>query len=187
MEKAFFKRKKICCATLFAASINELITRQTKAREAIHGSPQTQGHEGDVMLDLEDLQTATHDMVRRHQIRQKIKARCDHLDKSRYGDDILGLSRREFSVPRRSPNRPRSADLPRGPETISGCNAGYFVLVSGGRQSRRYGKSEIHTHALANMVSSSCRRLRCLSARSPPGPVLKSFLLPATACRLPSG
>jgi hypothetical protein len=30
-------------------------------------------------------------MIRRHQIRQKIKARCEHLDKSRYGDDILGL------------------------------------------------------------------------------------------------
>jgi len=30
-------------------------------------------------------------MVKRHQIRQKIKARYDHLDQSRYGDDILGL------------------------------------------------------------------------------------------------
>jgi hypothetical protein len=48
-------------------------------------------HEGDVMLDLEDLKAAKEDMVRRHQIRQKIKARYDHLDPSRYGDDILGL------------------------------------------------------------------------------------------------
>jgi hypothetical protein len=48
-------------------------------------------HEGDVMLDLEDLKAAKEDMVRRHQIRQKIKARYDHLDGSRYGDDILGL------------------------------------------------------------------------------------------------
>lgn len=48
-------------------------------------------HEADVVLDLEDLKTAQTDMVRRHQIRQKIKARCDHLDKSRYGDDVLGL------------------------------------------------------------------------------------------------
>jgi hypothetical protein len=48
-------------------------------------------HEGDVMLDLEDLQTAKQDQIRRHQIRQKIKARCDHLDSSRYGADILGL------------------------------------------------------------------------------------------------
>ena len=48
-------------------------------------------HEADVILDLEDLTAAKSDMVRRHQIRQKIKARCDHLDKSRYGDDILGL------------------------------------------------------------------------------------------------
>ena len=48
-------------------------------------------HEGEVMLDLEDLKAAKTDMIRRHQIRQKIKARCEHLDKSRYGDDILGL------------------------------------------------------------------------------------------------
>jgi hypothetical protein len=48
-------------------------------------------HEADVVLDLEDLKTARTDMVRRHQIRQKIKARCDHLDKSRYRDDVLGL------------------------------------------------------------------------------------------------
>jgi hypothetical protein len=49
------------------------------------------GHEGDMVLDLEDLKHAKTDMVKRHQIRQKIKARCDHLDKSRYGEDILGL------------------------------------------------------------------------------------------------
>jgi hypothetical protein len=49
------------------------------------------GHEADLLLDLEDLKAAKTDMVRRHQIRQKIKARCDHLDKSRYGDDVLGL------------------------------------------------------------------------------------------------
>jgi hypothetical protein len=48
-------------------------------------------HEADVVLDLEDLKSARTDMVRRHQIRQKIKARCDHLDKSHYGDDVLGL------------------------------------------------------------------------------------------------
>jgi hypothetical protein len=48
-------------------------------------------HEADVMLDIEDLKAAKSDMVRRHQIRQKIKARCDHLDMSRYADDVLGL------------------------------------------------------------------------------------------------
>ncbi len=48
-------------------------------------------HEGEIMLDIEDLKAAKTDMIRRHQIRQKIKARCEHLDKSRYGDDILGL------------------------------------------------------------------------------------------------
>jgi hypothetical protein len=49
------------------------------------------GHEGDISLDLQDLQTARNDATKRHQIRQKIKARCDHLDRSRYGADILGL------------------------------------------------------------------------------------------------
>jgi hypothetical protein len=48
-------------------------------------------HEADVMLDIEDLKAARTDMVRRHQIRQKLKARCDHLDMSRYAHDILGL------------------------------------------------------------------------------------------------
>jgi hypothetical protein len=48
-------------------------------------------NEVDVVLDLEDLKAAKTDMVKRHQIRQKIKARTDHLDKSRYEDDILGL------------------------------------------------------------------------------------------------
>ena len=49
------------------------------------------GHEGDITLDIEDLKAAKNDMARRHQIRQKLKARCDHLDATRYGDDILGL------------------------------------------------------------------------------------------------
>jgi hypothetical protein len=49
------------------------------------------GHEADVGLDLEDLKLAKTDMARRHQVRQKIKARYDHLDRSRYDEDILGL------------------------------------------------------------------------------------------------
>ncbi len=48
-------------------------------------------HEGDISLDLEELKAAKTDSIKRHQIRQKIKARCDHLDRSRYGADILGL------------------------------------------------------------------------------------------------
>ncbi|HXT55423.1 MAG TPA: hypothetical protein VN826_13035 [Candidatus Eisenbacteria bacterium] len=48
-------------------------------------------HEDDVVLDLEDLKAAKTDTVKRHQIRQKIKAKTDHLNKSRYVDDILGL------------------------------------------------------------------------------------------------
>jgi hypothetical protein len=49
------------------------------------------GHGGNLIMDLEDLTQARNNMVKRHQIRQKIKACCDHLDKSRYGHDILGL------------------------------------------------------------------------------------------------
>lgn len=47
-------------------------------------------NENNVVLDLEDLKAAKGDMIRRHQIRQKIKARADHLDKSRYVEDIMG-------------------------------------------------------------------------------------------------
>ncbi len=53
-------------------------------------------HEGDVVLDLADLKAAKQD-----QIRQKIKARYDHLDASRYGDDVLGL--RSARILRTSP------------------------------------------------------------------------------------
>ena len=49
------------------------------------------GHQDMVSLNIEDLAAAKSDTVKRYQIRQKIKARYDHLDKSRYGDDILGL------------------------------------------------------------------------------------------------
>jgi len=48
-------------------------------------------HQDTVSLNIEELVAAKTDMVKRHQIRQKIKAHYDHLDKSRYGDDILGL------------------------------------------------------------------------------------------------
>jgi len=51
----------------------------------------SRGHQGLVALDIEELKAAKTDMVKRHQIRQKIKSNYDHLDKSRYGDDILGL------------------------------------------------------------------------------------------------
>ena len=48
-------------------------------------------HQDTVSLSIEELAAAKTDMVKRHQIRQKIKSHYDHLDKSRYGDDILGL------------------------------------------------------------------------------------------------
>jgi hypothetical protein len=49
------------------------------------------GRQDNVSLNIEDLKAARSDSVKKHQIRQKIKARYDHLDKSRYGEDILGL------------------------------------------------------------------------------------------------
>jgi hypothetical protein len=68
------------------------------------------GHEGDVVIDLEDLKVARSDMVKRQQIRQKIKARCDHLDKTRYGADILGLKPEKIlrSSPKLEPIAQRS-------------------------------------------------------------------------------
>jgi len=74
-------------------SINKKIDYSARegegSRFSLHVS--LRGHEVDVALDLQDLKAAITDMVKRHQIRQKIKARYDHLDQSRYGDDILGL------------------------------------------------------------------------------------------------
>jgi hypothetical protein len=49
------------------------------------------GHESGIELDLKDFNAALSDMTKRQQIRQKIKSRCDHLDRSRYGADILDL------------------------------------------------------------------------------------------------
>jgi hypothetical protein len=49
------------------------------------------GHQDTVSLNMDELKVAKTDTVKRHQIRQKIKSRYDHLDKSRYGEDILGL------------------------------------------------------------------------------------------------
>jgi hypothetical protein len=74
------------------------------------------GHEADVVLDLEDLRTAKLDMVTRHQIRQKIKARYDHLDKARYGADILGLklARLSRAAPKLEPMAHRGG-FSRGP------------------------------------------------------------------------
>ncbi len=59
------------------------------SRFSLHMS--LRGHDADISLDLDDLKAAKTDMAKRHQIRQKIKARYDHLDKSRYADDVLGL------------------------------------------------------------------------------------------------
>jgi len=90
--KEYFKKKKICCATLFAA-IDKRVDYSAKegagTRFTVH--VKLRGDEADVILNLEDLKAAGTDMVKRQQIRHKIKARCDHLDKSRYGDDVLGL------------------------------------------------------------------------------------------------
>ena len=65
------------------------------------------GHDAVVSLDLEDLKSALRDMTRRNQIRQKIKARYDHLDQSRYGADILGLKPAKLlrAAPKPEPGR----------------------------------------------------------------------------------
>jgi len=74
-------------------SIDKRVDYSAKEREGSRFTVhlKLRANEVDVVLDLEDLKAAKTDMVKRHQIRQKIKARTDHLDKSRYEDDILGL------------------------------------------------------------------------------------------------
>ena len=71
-------------------------------------------HEGDVYLDLDELKAAKTDTIKRHQIRQKIKARCDHLDNSRYGADILGLEPAKLlrASPKPEPNLQRGFGRP---------------------------------------------------------------------------
>ena len=67
----------------------------------------SRGHDAVVSLDLEDLKAALHDMTKRNQIRQKIKARYDHLDQSRYNSDILGLKSAKLlrAAPKPEPGR----------------------------------------------------------------------------------
>ena len=47
-------------------------------------------HDVTVALTLDELTAAITDVVKRHQIRQKIKARRDHMDNARYEKDVLG-------------------------------------------------------------------------------------------------
>lgn len=68
------------------------------------------GHETTMSVSLENLQAAKTDLVKRQQLRQKIKARRDHIDNSRFAKDVLGLKaarllrsapKPEISLPRR--------------------------------------------------------------------------------------
>ena len=83
------RKRRICSEISFVALISYTAKEGQGSWFAVHFK--LRGHQDDVVLDIEDLKAAKTDMVRRHQIRQKLKARCDHLDKSRYGYDILGL------------------------------------------------------------------------------------------------
>jgi hypothetical protein len=92
------------------ALLREIIRSINKrSRFTLHVSHR--GHQADIVLDLENLKAARTDTARRHQIRQRIKARYDHLGKSRYGDDILGL--KPAKLLRASP-RPEPSTQPRG-------------------------------------------------------------------------
>ena len=74
-------------------SIDKKVDYTTREGEAPRFSLQlsARGHQDMVSLNIEELKAAKTDMIKRHQIRQKIKSHYDHLDKSRYGEDILGL------------------------------------------------------------------------------------------------
>ena len=74
-------------------SIDKKIDYSAREGEGSHFSLilTLRGHETVVLLDIEELHAAKTNMLKRNQIRQKIKSRCDHMDKSRYGEDVLGL------------------------------------------------------------------------------------------------
>ena len=63
------------------------------------------GHDATVVVSLDDLKAAKQDLVRRHQVRQKIKAYRDHMDHSRYAKDVLGTKAAKLL---RSSPRPES-------------------------------------------------------------------------------
>jgi len=90
--KGIFQEKETLLSDIIR-SVDKRIDYSAKEGEGTKFSihVKLRNHEGEVVLDLEDLTAAKSDMIRRHHIRQKIKARSEHLDKSRYGDDILGL------------------------------------------------------------------------------------------------
>jgi len=72
------------------------------------------GHEAAVSLDMENLKAAKTSMITRNQIRQKIKSRCDHMDTSRYGEDILGLKSQKLlrAAPKPEPRQQRGFGRP---------------------------------------------------------------------------
>lgn len=49
-----------------------------------------QRREGNVTLSIDDLKAAKIDLVRRNEIRQKIKRSRDHMDDTRFLKDVLG-------------------------------------------------------------------------------------------------
>jgi hypothetical protein len=109
--KGVFQEEEILLRDIIR-SINKKIDYTAKEGEGTKFSVHVKlrNHEADVVLDLEDLKVAQSDMVKRHQIRQKIKARYDHLDKSRYGADVLGLRSEKLlrAAPKPEPMAQRS-------------------------------------------------------------------------------
>lgn len=99
-------------------SIDKKLDYSVKEGEGSHFNVtlKLRGHQGDVLLDLEDLTAAKSDMIRRHQFRQKIKNCRDHIDKTRYGSDVLGL--RSAKILRAAPKpepMPSRGGFSRGP------------------------------------------------------------------------
>jgi hypothetical protein len=109
--KGVFQEEEILLRDIIR-SINKKIDYTAKEGEGTKFSihVRLRGHEADVVLDLEDLKAAHSDMAKRHHIRQKIKARYDHLDKSRYDADVLGLKSEKLlrAAPKPEPMAQRS-------------------------------------------------------------------------------
>ncbi len=68
-----------------------------------------------VTLSLDDLKAAKSDLVKKHQIRQKIKARRDHMDDSHFMSDVLGTKAAKLLRGSTKPEPPPQRGFGRAP------------------------------------------------------------------------
>lgn len=71
-------------------------------------------HQATLTLSLDDLKAAKNNLAKRHQIRQKIKARRDHMDDSRFMSDVLGTKAARLLKGSSKPEPPPQRGFGRG-------------------------------------------------------------------------